>query len=258
MYASAFIDIDGSFRCGVNYNNDICPSSLCCSQYGYCGNTADYCSIGSGCQSNCIIETLETYDHCNSDKQIALSFDDGPSDYTLTLLNYLNSINVKAVFFVIGQNMTTKMQNIVKQVSRSGHDIGIHTWTHPYLTQLTDIQVKDEITKTAKLIRKITGKVPKYFRPPYLDYDKRIDTIVKSFGYTTIMVNLDSFDWKYQDTNPQMIYTNFELALTNNTKSYIDLMHDRLLVSVNMMPQIVSLITKNNYTIVSMKTCIGK
>ena len=43
------------FRCGRDFNNDICPESLCCSQWGYCGNTSDYCNVG--CQSNCVTTT---------------------------------------------------------------------------------------------------------------------------------------------------------------------------------------------------------
>jgi peptidoglycan/xylan/chitin deacetylase (PgdA/CDA1 family) len=249
----AYVDQYGDFRCGVNFNNDICPGGGCCSQYGYCGVTESYC--GDGCQSNCGIMLM--YDKCQQDKQIALTFDDGPSDYTATLLNYLASKNVKATFFVMGSKMGTKTAKaVVKQASKAGHSIGVHTRSHPYLTTLSDANVRSEIQSTVDVIKATTGIAPTYFRPPYLDYDRRVHNIVTSMGYNTVMVGLDTFDWKYQATDPAKIYSAVDVALNTNI-SYVMLQHDTYKPSVDLVPKIIDNILRKGYTIVTMKQCIG-
>ena len=105
-----------------------------------------------------------------SEPLIALTFDDGPSvSNTPKLLQILKDKDVRATFFMIGQNVAAH-PDIVKQVAAAGHEIGSHTWSHPHLSRLSVEAVTQELQKTQDAIEKVTGNKPQYLRPPYGDF----------------------------------------------------------------------------------------
>ena len=76
-------------------------------------------------------------------------------------------------------------------------DIGVHTWTHPHCSLLTNQQIVAELGWTMQIIHDSTGgRVPRYWRPPYGDADNRVRAIANYvFGLTTVVWNQDSEDW---------------------------------------------------------------
>lgn len=102
-------------------------------------------------------------------KIIALTFDDGPTLSTTPLiLDKLQKYNVKASFFLLGQNITDATKTIIEREMSLGCEINNHSWTHSYMDQLESCQIKDEIQKTNEAIYKMTGIPPAFFRPPYI------------------------------------------------------------------------------------------
>ena len=84
------------------------------------------------------------YSWNTNDKNIALTFDDGPSGrYTRQLLDGLRDRGVKATFFPIGENVKAHPE-LVKMAALQGHEIGNHTYTHPYLAKISDKEVEEE------------------------------------------------------------------------------------------------------------------
>jgi chitin deacetylase len=81
----------------------------------------------------------------------------------------------------------------------AGHDIGCHTWSHPYMTQKTNDQVLAELGWTMQLIHNSTGgRVPRYWRPPYGDNDQRTRAIaIEVFGLQAVYWNHDSLDYTF-------------------------------------------------------------
>jgi peptidoglycan-N-acetylglucosamine deacetylase len=128
---------------------------------------------------------------------IAMTFDDGPSpETTPRLLDILKQRNIKATFFMIGQN-AERNPEIVKRILAEGHEIGNHSWTHPQLSKLSDQRVTDEITKTQDAIKNACGYTPVILRPPYGAITSRQkDWIERQFGLSIIMWSVDPFDWK--------------------------------------------------------------
>ena len=103
-------------------------------------------------------------------KYLALSFDDGPNLTTESkMLDVLAKHDVPATFFVIGNNITKESAANMKRAVRQGCEIGNHSLSHPRMSTMDEGQVKAEIEATTKKIKKITGKRPKFFRPPYID-----------------------------------------------------------------------------------------
>jgi peptidoglycan-N-acetylglucosamine deacetylase len=128
---------------------------------------------------------------------IAMTFDDGPSpETTPRLLEILKQRNIKATFFMIGQNAQANPA-IVQRILSEGHEIGNHSWTHPQLSKLSDDRVTEEITKTQTAIKNACGYTPVLLRPPYGAITARQkEWIEKQFGLSVIIWSVDPFDWK--------------------------------------------------------------
>src|SRR3984893_7270322 len=128
---------------------------------------------------------------------IAMTFDDGPSaENTPRLLEILKQRNIKATFFLIGQNAAAN-PDIVRRILADGHEIGNHSWTHPQLSKLSDDRVTVEINKTQDAIKEASGFTPTILRPPYGAITARQREWVESqFGLSIILWSVDPFDWK--------------------------------------------------------------
>jgi peptidoglycan/xylan/chitin deacetylase (PgdA/CDA1 family) len=128
---------------------------------------------------------------------IAMTFDDGPStENTPRLLEILKQRNIKATFFLIGQNAEAN-PDLVRRILAEGHEIGNHSWTHPQLSKLSDDRVTAEITKTQDAIKDASGYTPTLLRPPYGAITPRQrEWIANQFGLNIILWSVDPFDWK--------------------------------------------------------------
>lgn len=85
----------------------------------------------------------------------------------------------------------------------NGHQLSVHTWSHPYLTTLTNEQIVLELAWTKEVIRQVTGVTPLTMRPPYGDIDDRVRAICKKLNLTPIIwtslsatQNYDTNDWR--------------------------------------------------------------
>lgn len=130
-----------------------------------------------------------------SSKKIALTFDDGPFPYyTAMILDILKKYDVKATFFVVGQ-MVKIYPHLAKRIVEDGHEIANHSYTHPMLNGLSKKRAHAEIVNTHAIIKKITGQVPHFFRPPYGSYQKTAYSIAEQNGYTIVLWSSDCRDW---------------------------------------------------------------
>ena len=128
---------------------------------------------------------------------VAMTFDDGPSaENTPRLLEMLKQRNIKATFFLIGQNAAAN-PDLVRRILAEGHEIGNHSWTHPQLSKLSDDKVTAEITKTQDAIKDASGFTPTLLRPPYGAITPRQrEWIPNQFGLTIVLWSVDPLDWK--------------------------------------------------------------
>lgn len=102
-----------------------------------------------------------------SKRQIALTFDDGPNpEYTNQLLDLLNQHQIKASFFVVGSK-AEKYPEVILRIHQEGHLIGIHNYAHQSNWLMSPWKVNRYLEKSAKVIEKITGSKPMYYRPPW-------------------------------------------------------------------------------------------
>lgn len=94
-------------------------------------------------------------------RKVALTFDDGPSEYTVELSRGLKERRVQATFFLLGENMEGR-RKMVEELVKDGHLIGNHSYHHVQLNKLSIEEATGEIEKTNRLIREWTGEAPVY------------------------------------------------------------------------------------------------
>ncbi|WWC88619.1 uncharacterized protein L201_003532 [Kwoniella dendrophila CBS 6074] len=147
----------------------------------------------------------------------ALSFDDGPTNASPALYDFLakNNASTAATHFMIGGNILYDPTGMQAAVNAGGH-IAVHTWSHQYTTTLSNEGVLGELGWTMQIISDLNGgRIPKYWRPPYGDVDNRVRAIAKGvFGLETVVWNTDSADWAI-GSNPQ--YTHDSVVSQLNT-----------------------------------------
>jgi peptidoglycan/xylan/chitin deacetylase (PgdA/CDA1 family) len=129
----------------------------------------------------------------NRKMKICLTFDDGPSPFTLQILDVLKKFNVKATFFVCGKCIENYPE-IAKRIVKEGHKIGNHTFSHSFFLSLSGL-LKEEIEKTEEIIYKVTNVKTKLFRPPWGILRPWLKKFLKEKGYKIILWDVNSYDW---------------------------------------------------------------
>lgn len=128
--------------------------------------------------------------------EIHLTFDDGPNPATTPrLLELFEEEGVKATFFVIGEQVE-KHEELLLEVSRRGHAIGNHTYSHQFLPLLTTKKLEKEILSTNDRIKDITGESPRLFRPPFGIVDRKTHSLLQEQGMKTVYWSAFSEDWR--------------------------------------------------------------
>lgn len=158
----------------------------------------------------------------------ALTFDDGPAySNTPKVLNFLLEKNIKATFFVNGDQIT-KHPDTLRRIAQEGHQVENHTYSHEHLARITDEQIRWEIKETNKLIENTTGNKAKYLRVPFDDFgppttksDLKINKIAAESNLKLYQIDGDSKD--YSDTVSKE--SSFEKVLNSPLTTQI-LFHD--------------------------------
>lgn len=99
-------------------------------------------------------------------RSVALTFDDGPSDHTAKLLEYLDKEDVRATFFQCGLNVRRRPA-IAGMVAAAGHQLGNHSYSHPFLPLRTPAFIQREFSLAQEVILSETGVNPMVLRAPY-------------------------------------------------------------------------------------------
>jgi peptidoglycan/xylan/chitin deacetylase (PgdA/CDA1 family) len=128
--------------------------------------------------------------------RIALTFDDGPcAGYTEQILDILRRHQVKATFFVCGQNVE-RSPEILRRIQAEGHAIGNHSYSHRLPLFRSRAFFAREIDLTQEAIEKVTGKRPKFFRPPFGARWLGLQSVLKARGLSLVNWSDTGYDWK--------------------------------------------------------------
>ena len=179
------------------------------------------------------------------DNKVALSFDCAWGvDYTDSLLDTLEKENVRVTFFTV-QFWSEKYPDYLKKISEKGHEIGTHSATHPYMSRLTETEIKTELETSSAAIESITGKEVELFRPPYGDYDDLLINTSNAMGLYPIQWDVDSLDWK------NLSASDIASRIVERTKSgSIILMHNNGLHTAEALPIVIDTLRANGFEFV--------
>lgn len=178
---------------------------------------------------------------CAVAKCVALTYDDGPSAYTDTLLNTLWSKNVPVTFFAVGQQVKARPAT-ARRAYMEGHEVQNHTWSHPDLRTLSYSSQLSQYRATSNLIDSLGAPRTDQLRPPYGAYNSS----TRQLGVPLILWNVDTLDWRDRDAT---IVRN--RAVSNTTPGSIVLMHDLHSTTVAAAPGIIDGLRAKGYSFVT-------
>lgn len=127
---------------------------------------------------------------------IALTFDISWGTTTVgPVLEILREKDVKATFFLSGF-WAKKHPDIARSIAADGHEIASHGDAHVNLSQYDADAIAKNIMTAHRDLEEVTGKQPRFFRPPNGDYDDLVVATARQLGYETVIWSLDTIDWK--------------------------------------------------------------
>lgn len=187
-------------------------------------------------------------------KQIALTFDGGPSPYTAQMLDVLRTHGEKATFFVNGAQLTGEQRLLVRMVL-AGDEIGNGTWTGTALDHADNSSVGLSITQTQNAIKAAVPVSPCFTRPPYGLDRTRFARIAASEGLGTALWSADPSD--FRSTDPAAIARS---VLKQAKPGAIVVLHDGggpRWATVQALPKIIAGLRSRGYTLVTVSQLLA-
>lgn len=164
----------------------------------------------SGLSASCTVKVCDV-------KQVAITFDDGPSSYTGKLLDFLKENEIKATFFLVGERLTYYEDTLKREVEE-GHEIGYHSYDHTQQTSLTSEKIIYDYERSNALLQKIAGASFTLWRTPGGGYSSRVLNCVP---LPHILWSVDTLDWKTLNANSV-----YRSIINNSYDGAIILLHD--------------------------------
>jgi peptidoglycan/xylan/chitin deacetylase (PgdA/CDA1 family) len=133
----------------------------------------------------------------DQDRTVALTFDDGPNPpVTDRVLDVLDRYGVPATFFCVGLHAGAHRESLAR-MAEAGHGIGNHTWSHPFLPDLSPRELQVQLDRTDEVIDDVTGARPvRLFRPPYGSRSRDVVSVLgREGGPTVVLWDVDPSDW---------------------------------------------------------------
>jgi len=130
------------------------------------------------------------------EKKVAFSFDaTWGAEHTPKILETLSRHQVKTTFFLTNIWLE-KYPHMAKKIAEEGHEIGLHSTTHPHFTALSQEEMEKELKENYQKVKEITGYEARFFRPPFGGYDDRVIRTCHLLGFQVIQWDVDSLDWQ--------------------------------------------------------------
>lgn len=178
-------------------------------------------------------------------REVALTFDDGPSAYTRQIVDALDAAGAHATFFVVGSRITT---DAIRYSTSHGEEIANHTWDHPDMRHLTSAEASAEIGLTNARITRITGTDPAWFRSPFSRLYPVENEQMRAHGLLYADWTIATDDWM-PGVDTASIVARVERGLAPGA---VIVMHDGPAVSADALPEVLRAIQARGYRMVTL------
>lgn len=184
---------------------------------------------------------------------VAMTFDDGPHpSNTPRLLDILRERQLRATFYLIGA-MVASYPDIARRIVDEGHEVGNHTWRHPFLSSLGDESVLREIDRTTEVIWQATRAIPHTLRPPYGAITAGQTTMIHSArNLPTVMWSVDTQDWRRPGAAVVA-----SRVIDGADRGAIILAHDIHAPTIDAMPRAMDGLIARGFTSITMSELLG-
>ncbi len=184
----------------------------------------------------------ETVDVDPDRPMLALTFDDGPGERTLELLDALESNDAHATFFMVGQNISAH-EDALKKMKEIGCELGNHSWDHTELTTLSADGIRNEVEKTNDAIKAAVGESATLLRPPYGSMNS---TVHETVGMPMIIWSIDTLDWETRN-----VQSTIDTVMEDARDGDIILIHDIHTESVDAAIELIPMLEEEGYQLVT-------
>ncbi|HTS80625.1 MAG TPA: polysaccharide deacetylase family protein [Myxococcaceae bacterium] len=206
--------------------------------------------------------TPEVVAHGRRDrKEIALTFDAcstrDPSRYDERVTKELLAAGAPATIFLGGSWAKEEQAQVKELASHPQFELGNHTFTHPHLPAVKDdARIRAELSRTQAEVKALTGQTPRFFRPPYGEYDQRVVRIAAELGLTTIEYDLPSGDPDAHATKEKLVHW----VLSQAKPGGIVVMHINHVKfhTAEALPDIIAGLRKKGFTLVTVGQLVGE
>ncbi|KAJ7056746.1 putative chitin deacetylase [Mycena amicta] len=197
---------------------------------------------------------------CTKPNVVALTFDDGPYINMTDISDMFTKHDVKATFFVNGDNYDCIYDpDVVKRVQytfNAGHQIASHTWSHPNLNKCSADKIALEIDRLDAALLKILGIKTQFLRPPYGNYNNQVRQVAASRNKTLLTWDFDSGDSVGEDWEDSE--TDYDAQIQNHVENLIALNHETQPDTVaHIVPWVIPELQSNGYELVTVADCLG-
>lgn len=188
------------------------------------------------------------------EKKIAISFDaTWGAEYTPKILEILDKYDITTTFFLTNIWLKEYPQ-VAKEIRMAGHEIGMHSVSHPHFNQLSEQQMEAELTGNATMIEEITKFTPTLFRPPFGEYNNKVIATIQRLGYIPVQWSVDSLDWKENITREEIV----KRVTTKLHPGAIVLFHNNGMYTADALEEIIEYALKNGYEIIPISQLLYK
>ncbi|KAG8753483.1 Carbohydrate esterase 4 protein, partial [Ceratobasidium sp. 423] len=223
--------------------------------------------------------TASVVTKCTEPNTVAITFDDGPYNWTMELVDLLDKYGAKGTFFVNGNNYgciySEENAKRLNYLIEKGHQLASHTWAHQHLPQLTGDSLNQEFTKTNEAIKKITGRTPAFMRPPYGEYNDEVVEKAANNGQTGMFLEALESPQQLNDITPVVIWDfdsgdsvgatveqskkNYDNILDQHPGSILTLNHETIETTAHqVIPYALKQIKAKGYKMVTVAECLGR
>ena len=186
-----------------------------------------------------------------SKPMIALTFDDGPSQFTDRIVKTLLKYDAKATFCVVGTQIN-EFPDVLKRTAAAGNEIACHTWSHPKLINLSAAKVRAQIENTNNLVKELTGYEVKVLRPPYGKHNATVRKICAEMGIVIAHWELDTRDWSTRNATKT-----YNAIMKNAKTGYIVLCHDLYETTAEAMEKAIPDLINKGYQLVTVSELLS-